>query len=297
MITANAIQSVINSGGPRMVYQAVLDLQTRIVVGYEALSRFPDPSLTTTLIESGGWRHDYSHAGSGPAPWFAAAGLFNLQVELELSALAAAVRPWRRLPRGTHVAVNISPNTILDGRIPDHLGDCPWQRVLLELTEHAQVENYEDLRQACDRLRLHGAPTSVQVTCSEEAIKHGAKLAIDDAGTGYASFTHVRELEPDYVKLDLSLVRDIHLPTRRAENQRIVARHIAGAAHDMGAGVTAEGIESIDELICLQDFADYGQGYYLAMPAPLPRSRYGSFLRDALRLPLRRHRSRRSPPV
>lgn len=262
MTTAERIGAVIAGGGPKMLYQPITEIATRTVVGYEALARFPDPDAVVRLINTGAWRAEMSHCGIGPEPWFAAADLYGLGVDLELSAVAAGTAAWERLPAGRYVAVNASPATILSGRIPVAVNGCPWSRVLVELTEHAPVADYGALREACDLLRAWGSPTCLRLD--------RMRLAVDDAGAGYASFSHIAALEPDVVKIDRSLVRGIDGQGRAAESRRIVARHVIGAARDLGARVAAEGVESAPELEAVWALGcELAQGYYLGVPEPL----------------------------
>src|SRR5207237_2814930 len=95
------------------------------------------------------------------------------------------------------------------------------------------------------------------------------RLAIDDAGAGFASLRHVLRLNPDLIKLDISLTRRIDTdPVRRA-----LATSLIAFAAEVGATILAEGIESRWELEALRRLGvRYGQGYHLARPAPLPET-------------------------
>ena len=94
----------------------------------------------------------------------------------------------------------------------------------------------------------------------------GARLAVDDAGAGFASFRHVLELEPDVIKLDMSLTRDIDRDPRR----RALARGLIGFAAELGIEIVAEGIETPAQLATLQELVGLGQGMLLGPPLPLP---------------------------
>jgi EAL domain-containing protein (putative c-di-GMP-specific phosphodiesterase class I) len=119
-------------------------------------------------------------------------------------------------------------------------------RVVLEITERASLDDVKDVRSTVTRLR-----------------EIGFRIAIDDLGAGYAGLTSFAQLEPEFVKLDMTLVRDVHL---NAIKQKLV-RSMATLCKDMGITVVAEGIEipeerdSIVELGC-----DLLQGYLLARP-------------------------------
>ena len=145
--------------------------------------------------------------------------------------------------------MNVSPATVLSGRLDEVLIDRPLARVILELTEHSRVEDYGRL---ASRLRPWR--------------EGGARLAVDDAGAGYASFTHLLHLRPELIKLDTDLVRDIHVdPSRQA-----MARALVGYAREMGVDVVAEGIETEAEQRAVAHLGvRYGQGYHLGRPRPL----------------------------
>jgi EAL domain-containing protein (putative c-di-GMP-specific phosphodiesterase class I) len=120
--------------------------------------------------------------------------------------------------------------------------------VVLEVTEHAEIEDYSLLMAALDQVRSH------------------AMLAVDDAGAGYAGLHHILELRPQYVKLDISLVRNIDSdPARQA-----MVTGMCRFAESVGCALIAEGIETENELTTLKLLkVEYGQGYYLARPAPI----------------------------
>jgi len=95
----------------------------------------------------------------------------------------------------------------------------------------------------------------------------GAKIALDDLGSGYSSILHLADLRPDYVKLDQGLVRDAHKDYVRA----VLLRAITEAAHELRILVVAEGVETEEDLkFCLDIGADLVQGYFLARPADVP---------------------------
>jgi EAL domain-containing protein (putative c-di-GMP-specific phosphodiesterase class I) len=116
----------------------------------------------------------------------------------------------------------------------------------VELTEHQPVEDYAELDDALGRLRAHGV-----------------RVAVDDVGSGFASFRHVTRVKPEILKLDRTLVCGIDEdPVRQSLASAIVA-----FARDVGAIVVSEGIENQSELSCLMELAvGCGQGFYLARP-------------------------------
>ncbi len=213
------------------VFQPVKDLATGVTVGHEALSRFPDPTL------------------SGPERWFADAFTVGLGVELEWRAAISTLSYLDHAPPELFLAVNMSPATV--PRLAEDQLCHPdlWPRIVIELTEHVPVEDYPSLHRA---LRL--------------ARSRGARLAVDDLGSGYAGFRHLLQLRPDIIKLDISMVAGINHNT----GQKALARALIGFANEVGAQVIAEGIEQAEELVALQALGvAWGQGYLLGRPGDL----------------------------
>ncbi|HZC28336.1 MAG TPA: EAL domain-containing protein [Gaiellaceae bacterium] len=229
-IERRRISAVLRWGQLGVVLQPIFDLQRRECVGFEVLARFeaaPDRS---------------------PAAWSEAAASVGLGEELELLAVRAALGLLAQLPKHATVSINISPAVAASEALFELVAPI-GDRVVLELTEHARVDDYEALEVAVKRLRA----------C-------GARIAIDDVGAGFASLRHIRGLCPDILKLDLSLTRDIDGdPARRA-----LAASLASFAREIDATIAAEGIESHEELTLLRELGiDYGQGFYLGPPQPL----------------------------
>jgi EAL domain-containing protein (putative c-di-GMP-specific phosphodiesterase class I)/CheY-like chemotaxis protein len=212
------------------VFQPILELETSRLVGYEALCRFPSaPSVP-------------------PARWFYDAESVGLRTELELAAAAAAIAAFRAYGGPESLSVNASPDVIAEVA---ELGAWLGSRLMIEVTEHAAIEDYQAVVAGMSALRTSGV-----------------RLAVDDAGAGFASFRHVLELEPDYIKLDLSLTQSIDSDRRR----RALARGLIGFADELEIAIIAEGIETPDQLATLRELgAGLGQGILLGPPLPLPR--------------------------
>lgn len=237
------VQAVLDAGGPQIVVQPIVDLRTRAIVGGEALARFAGPPT------------------QGPDRWFADANAVGLGRQLELAAVRAALTVQATLPDSAYLSINVSPATATSDALFEVLdrGDGLSSRVVLELTEHSSVTDYPTLQSALRRLRTLGV-----------------RVAVDDAGAGFASLSHILNLRPDVVKLDIALVRGIHTdPARRA-----LATGLLIFAKEIGASLVAEGIETEDELTALREVGiSYGQGFYLSRPAtprrhvPLPAPR------------------------
>jgi EAL domain-containing protein (putative c-di-GMP-specific phosphodiesterase class I)/CheY-like chemotaxis protein len=233
LITKRArIERVMERGEFDVVFQPIVELDTREIVGYEALSRFaPEPYR-------------------GPDEWFAEAHEVGLGPELELEAIRLACRRSRALPGGMFMAVNVSPSTTERPELLALLGSCRVDEVILEVTEHAPVEDYRRFRVAIARVR-----------------ELGARLAVDDAGAGFSSLRHILELDAELIKLDGSLTRSLeHDPRRRS-----LASALIEFGRESGASVLAEHIESELQLIELRRLGvEYGQGYHLGRPQRLP---------------------------
>lgn len=225
------ITDVISGGRFRVVLQPVVDLVTGLPIGVEALSRFQGAPVRP------------------PDQWFEEAAQAGLRPSLELATAGIALRSLGQLRPELHLSINISPATALSGRLGEILVGVDLGRVVLELTEHAAVADYPALVAALTPWR-----------------RQGARLAVDDAGGGYASFAHILSLSPEFIKLDVSLTRDIHLDTKR----QALARAITGFAAEIGVSVVAEGIETAAELEVIAGLGTpLGQGFHLGRPRPL----------------------------
>jgi EAL domain-containing protein (putative c-di-GMP-specific phosphodiesterase class I) len=225
------IARLIDGEGLGVALQPIVDLDSGKVVGAEALARFKDPAGEPLPTES----------------TFLDAHALDLGVELELAVIRLALRCEDRLPAGLYLALNVSPALLgrheLEALVAREHQERP---IVVELTEHQPVEDYAELDEALGRLR-----------------GHGVRVAVDDVGSGFASFRHVTRVNPEILKLDRTLVCGIDEdPVRQS-----LAAAIVAFARDVGAIVVSEGIESQSELACLMDLAvGCGQGFYLARP-------------------------------
>lgn len=219
------------SGGPRTVFQPLVELATERVAGYEALSRFDGRPV------------------QGPDRWFADALAVGLSVDLESQAARTALAQVTRLSTDQFLTFNVSPAVVM-ADLRSQLGeDVPWERLVIELTEHVPIEDYPAIVARLAPLRAAGA-----------------RLAIDDTGAGFASLRHILRLSPDILKLDISICRGID----RDPSRRALAAALVIFANDIGALIVAEGIETSQEHRTLRELgAHYGQGYLLGRPRPL----------------------------
>jgi diguanylate cyclase (GGDEF)-like protein len=222
------IERILRERAIEPVFQPVASLTTGRLLGYEALARFPDSPERP------------------PSTWFAQANACGLGPQLEAAAIQAALEVPGR-PPGTHLAVNVSPSAlstdVVRSVLPDELTG-----IVIELTEHEVYVGDSLLADTLADLR-----------------ERGARIAIDDAGAGYAGLKQVMWVRPDIVKLDLDLTRSIHSdPVRMALVESLVR-----FARRVGATVCAEGIEKHDDIEVLANLdVPWGQGYALGRPAP-----------------------------
>lgn len=222
------IEAILHSDGLRMVYQPIVDVATGVVVGFESLARFASDPYRT------------------PDIWFNEAGRVGRLVELESKAIHLALTRLAELPPSVYVTVNASPETIVKGALAQVLHGHPLDRIVVEVTEHQAIERYEDIADAIAPLQ-----------------RDGLRIAIDDAGAGYASFRHVLNLHPHIVKLDNSITRAIDVDRSR----RALAAALCGFAAETGCGIVAEGVETRAELEAVRALGiGKAQGYHLGRP-------------------------------
>ena len=223
------------------VFQPVRELATDRVVGYEALSRF-DAAIPTQRL-------------------FVQAALLGRGKELEIATMKAAVKAAATLPADCWVSLNSSAALLVDTDTVASLLASVDRPVVVELSEHDVVTDYEPIAEALRRL----GP--------------GRSLAVDDAGAGFATLRHILEVRPAYVKLDLGLVQGVSSDlTRRAL--------VAGFVHfarDAKFTLVAEGIEDAADLRMLKKLGvSLGQGYLLGRPERAPQ-RVGTLARRGSR--------------
>jgi EAL domain-containing protein (putative c-di-GMP-specific phosphodiesterase class I) len=209
------------------VFQPIVDMSGGAILGFEALTRFAD--------------------GTPPDRAFLAAAEVGLGLELETATIKAALAAAGPLPRDGFLDINVSPDLVMARSQLRGLLKHTDRRVILEITEHVDVQDYVGLRRAITTLG------------------RDVRFAVDDAGAGFASLRHILELAPSHVKLDRGLISRIDGdPARQALVAGLV--HFAGAIDVM---LIAEGVETTaerDSLIRLG--VRVGQGYLFGRPAP-----------------------------
>lgn len=215
--------------------QPVVSAGARAVYAHECLVRSREPSVP--------------HGGA----FVELAEALGRSVELDRIIRASVAELLSRGESDAVVLVNLHPSSLNDADLFDPAAPLSRyaDRVVLELTERASLQNMNGAREKITRLRALGY-----------------RIAVDDLGAGYAGLTSLALLHPEIVKIDMELVRNIHCtPTKH----KLVAAVIT-LCRELGADVIAEGIENIDEFRALASIGcDLMQGYYFARPgAPYP---------------------------
>lgn len=225
-------------------FQPIVEIQSRSIMGHEGLSRGP----RGTDMQP-------------PMVLFSLAARLGLTEELERACRKKAFVDWEAFGAPGRLFVNTVPATVRDasfmGRgVLDFLGRSTSPRfVTLEITERQVIDNLALYREA-----MHAF------------LELGFTFAIDDLGAGYSGLETVATLGASYLKIDMGLVRDVHM--KRPSQQIIKA--IVDMGTGVGATVLAEGIQTPDEASAIVDLGiRYGQGYLFARPIdPYATGRY-----------------------
>lgn len=222
-----------------IAYQPIVSTRDHSVYGFEALLRSEEPSLPH------------------PGAVLDAAERLSRVHELGRTIRRRAAGPMLEAPGRGMLFVNLHTTDLLDDDLWSSSSELTRMadRVVLEITERASLDEVKDVRSRVASLR-----------------ELGFRIAVDDLGAGYAGLTSFALLEPEIVKLDMSLVRDIHTS---ATKQKIV-RSMTQLSKDMGMLVVAEGVENVEERDTLVGLGcDLLQGYHLAKPGkPFPEAKW-----------------------
>jgi len=223
------VERVLSDRSLRVAFQPVCNLQSREVIGYEALARFPRPAHAT------------------PRQWFDQASHLGLLQDLELLAATTAIEQLAQLPEGAFLAVNVSPATAASTQFGELAAKIPPELLVLDIAENDSVDNYHLFVEVIDHLR-----------------SLGVRIALDDAGAADVSLQHLLGVRPDIVKIDTTVIHGI----AEDELLQAVACAYASLAKRAGAISLAEGIETEAELAMLLTLGvETGQGYLLGRPA------------------------------
>lgn len=232
------LDNILNNKNIKPVFQPIVSLTDATVIGYEALSRGPQQSSLER-----------------PDVLFFAAEKVNKVWELDFLCRTKALEKAKYLPASKMLFINVDPKIINDGRfekgVTKEILDeyhIDATNIIFEITEKTSVDDYKSFRKVLDNYT-----------------SQGYKIAIDDTGSGYSGLKMLAETRPQFIKIDMDLVRNIDRDTLKQALMR--AFHEFAVITNMK--IIAEGIETINELNTLIDIGiPYGQGYYLQKPAP-----------------------------
>ncbi|WP_079478410.1 EAL domain-containing protein [Halobacillus salinus] len=237
------LASIIHNGSFTSHLQPIVDMQTNEVFGYESLLRTTEQSVN-------------------PGELFSYAQQSGLQSMLDQKARRSAVKAKSDyLAKGQKIFINFLPSTIY---VPEFCLKHTFQIVrefqiepedlVFEVVETEKVSDVDHLKRILDTYKASGM-----------------KVALDDVGTGYSTLEMLSLLEPDYLKVDRSFIRNCHIDK---ENQEFLYQ-VMERAEMIGITVLAEGIETIEEWTWLHQLGvDLGQGYFIGKPQAVPEKEF-----------------------
>ena len=228
---AAEVRNVLERDAIEIVLQPIVAMDAGRIVACEALARF-----------QGGVAHP-------PDWWFRAAHRIGLGVQLEERAVIKSLALLDHLPAPIRMSINVGVDLLLDPHFLDLFDAHPMHRLTIELTEHVPVTDYSSVIAVKEQLRARGA-----------------RLSLDDTGSGYSGLTHILRLTPDVIKLDRELVTDLDGDPAKSA----LASALVTFARSIDAEVVAEGIERHAEADHLRHLGvEFGQGYLFHRPMPL----------------------------
>ena len=224
------------------VYEPIVQVEDKTVFGYEALARGAEGS-----------------AFHSPVALFTAAEDFELVFELDCVCRESGLRGAVDFPKGTKLFLNIRPTTIHDPAFKeDKLIETLERRglaptdVVFEISEQESISSFGAFREMRDYYR-----------------SLGFQFALDDTGSGYAGLEELLEIEPDYIKIDRSMVSGVDQDPARQD----VLTALLQLADKMGAQVIGEGLDTLEELDMLGRLGiRFGQGWLFGRATPLRAS-------------------------
>ncbi len=229
------LKALLKSRKVRTLYQPIIDLKSKKVLGYEALTR----ALSDAPMEDASFL-------------FSAAREAGLVKELDQLCVEYALKNGQGLGADQKLFLNLNHESLLDPKLMKRLfadkGSIGYKNIVIEVTEQSILRSFDKVRNALMDLKAQGV-----------------SVAIDDVGGGAVSLRDVAVLKPDFIKFDRSLIRQINVSTTK---QQIVLSMIL-FAKGIHAQTTAEGIETPEEYeTVLMCGVNLGQGYYFARPGP-----------------------------
>jgi EAL domain-containing protein (putative c-di-GMP-specific phosphodiesterase class I) len=233
---AGFLKELLKRRNVRTLFQPIVDLRTQILLGHEALGRGTHDKLSPS-----------------PAYLFSVAAQCNLAAELSRLFRGVAVQEAGALHADSLIFLNLHPSELRNDAFLKSLKDVtetlgPKRQVVLEFHEEA-VAGIEAIRRLRDELN-----------------ELGIGLAYDDFGAGQARLSELADVPPDFIKLDKSLVHNLH----EAQGRQELVRALVRVSTDLGIRLIAEGIEMAAEAeVCLDLGCHFGQGYFLGRPQPV----------------------------
>jgi len=233
---SSIFRAILRNNQIRMLFQPIYDFKNGTVMAWEALARGPRGSEF-----------------EAPSILFDFAEQFGHLFALEQACRSKAIETVGTLAHGQRLFLNIHPRTVADPTFAPGRTLALLQRhgltpdnIVFEITERHSIKDFTDFHKTLDHYR-----------------SQGFKIAVDDAGTGYSGLSTIATLKPDFIKVDMSLVRDVDKDSvRRALMETMVT--LAGR---IGSEIIAEGIETKAEACALAEIGvHFGQGYFLSRP-------------------------------
>jgi EAL domain-containing protein (putative c-di-GMP-specific phosphodiesterase class I) len=237
--STGALRRILRTGLVHAVYQPIIELPERKVIGFEALTRVTHGQFDTVELL-------FKTAQEADALW-----------NLERLCRRKALEGLPPINDDQLLFLNIEPDSVHD----PELRDLPFQdllegvglrpdQVVLEITEHSAVRDFGAFRQRLRHFR-----------------ERGFQLAMDDVGSGYSGLQAIAEIDPDYIKVDMTLIRDLHTNVIKKELIATIHRF----AESTGITLIAEGVEKREELRALREAGvRYAQGFLFARPEAPP---------------------------
>lgn len=235
------LEQIIAAGDVRTLVHPIFRLSDLDIIGYEALSRGPEGS-------------EFER----PDKLFKIAYDADLVVKLERLCRRRAFEAAENLPEGRLLFINIEPDAVADPELRDIMfttllarSNARPEHIVFEITERSAITDFASFRATLEYLRTLGF-----------------RVAVDDGGAGYGSLQCLAEVHPEWLKIDISLVRDIDTDDVR----RSLVTSIVTFAERMGVKLVAEGIERPEQLMTLRKLGvEYGQGFLFCQPCePYP---------------------------
>ena len=229
---ARKLRSILTGRRISTVYQPIVDLRSERAIGFEALSRGPAGEFES------------------PDVLFRIAYEADLVLKLDAVCREQAVRSMGKMRPDQLLFINMEPGSIFHPKLMESMPTRRMSQVVLEITEHAAIADFQTFRQAARMVK-----------------QSGFKLAIDDVGSAYSGLRIISMIEPDYIKLDMEL-------TREAAHNRVkmeLLKAIAGFCNDAKIPMIVEGIETREELDTVIGLGvGLVQGYLLGRPTAMP---------------------------